>query len=873
MPSITYEAKVAPGATQYYGQIIVSNLQYDDGSAVTINDFLGTTFKSPSSLTEDDVTVTTQPWQDVTPEVNVNQIDVSTYFVSVKLDFKKSYKFNLSDTITFGINGDLTNDPDIYLKSFSFQADELPDTNGTVEITVASAPDPALASGEVSIVFQQGYLKFPADVPLGAKTSVQIPAGDYNVSVVELTTEDQTTVAEAQVSPTSLSIKTGETTSVEVNFGSVSKYSAVDVVFGDISSLQGESFHVKLDVDGKALTDFYSPANHTTSLRRLPAEGTLAVIVDEITLNNVKYTFHEKTEGLSDKLFTITFEQDDVKSSPIDTTGFVQLPIVIESDVELDQDIVIRLTSTDLIYTEKILAKAGTTPFSVPVAPKEYLISNASFITGGVVYVVEPAANIIVSPDGSTELNLKLLKGASLQVKGFPDHLSFGALVDLTPGNIKDITAARVSSIFKYAGVDGAGDKDRFLTDADDTSTHRTIQLARDAEKELPNGSKVLPILISYTCNLSLSDIYKQLGDELGLTHSFANLILALNIATSAIDEDHPVPAGFIVNPDFLGEGQKANLTDYGMPVRKPLQDALDHWQVEAEIPDSIAETFSGYTHAVNWLVRTVAPSVTFGWQVNIWGGGSSTWIYNTGSDDNSDSGSNDPYVEANKTAEYIKKLGTYDDEWAPDFLAIDRYEADDWTQRAYANGYFYGPYEWGRFYDFVKDVSVNLQVPVMPWQIPASRAPLVTDAVSSDYDSQHWGTGGSYLLGDADINSDYNNINPTVLALQLNATLIKADTAAEVWQRGVPFDLTQPAYQDFPLRGIFAVLLGGGSTTGVISTVGNAGPWVTDRLSAYAEDPIKFDDTSSVDSKTKASQSTYWWTRLWEGWRGTVNV
>ncbi|PTB39234.1 uncharacterized protein TrAFT101_007977 [Trichoderma asperellum] len=868
MPSITYQAKVGSGATPFYGQLIVSNLQYDDGSEVTIKNFLGITFKSPSSLRKDDVIVSTNPWQNVTPTVDFNQIDDSTFLITVKLNFENPYKFNVSDTITFGINGDLTKHPDTYLDSFAFAADALPDTDGTVEITAASAPDPALASLKVSLVFQQGFQKTPVDVPLDDTTSVKLPAGDYTVSAAELATEDQTTVAATQVSPTSLTVKTGESTDVEVSFGSVSKYSAVDVTIGDISALQGEKFHVQLTVDGNLLTDFYSPVNHTTSLRRLPAEGTLEVSVDGITLNNVKYTLPAKSETLSAELFTFTFGEDDVKSSPVDTTGFVELPIVVKSDIEVDQDILVRLTSMDVVYTQKVPAKAGTTPFSVPVAPGDYTVGSASFINSGTVYVVEAATNLTVAKDGSTVLELELLKGAELNVKGFPDHLSFGALVDLTPNNVKDLVAARISSIFKYAGIDGAGDKHVYLTD--DTATRRTIQLARDVEKELADGSKVLPVMISYTCNLSLGYIDQQLQDTKGLTCSLANLILALNIANGAIDDDHPVPAGFIVNADFLGEGQKENLTDYPMPVREPLQGALDHWKIDKEIPASITDTFAGYTHGVNWLIRTVAPSVTFGWQVNIWGGGTSTWIYNSGPDNN------DPFVEANKTTAYIKKLGTYDGEFAPDFLAIDRYEADDWTRRAYPNGYFYGPYEWRRYYDFVKDVSVSLQVPVMPWQIPASHAPLVTDTVSSDYDSQHWGTGGSYLLGDADINSDYHNINPTVLLLELNPTLIKAKTAAEVWQRGEPFDLSQPAYLDFPLRGIFAVLLGGGSTTGVISTVGNAGPWVTDRLNAYAHNPIGFDDTSSDASKAKASQSTRivgWWSKLWKEWRGAENA
>ena len=41
-----------------------------------------------------------------------------------------------------------------------------------------------------------------------------------------------------------------------------------------------------------------------------------------------------------------------------------------------------------------------------------------------------------------------------------------------------------------------------------------------------------------------------------------------------------------------------------------------------------------------------------------------------------------------------------------PHFLAIDRYEADDFTQRAYVNGYCYGPREWERYFDFCKAVE-----------------------------------------------------------------------------------------------------------------------------------------------------------------------
>ena len=225
----------------------------------------------------------------------------------------------------------------------------------------------------------------------------------------------------------------------------------------------------------------------------------------------------------------------------------------------------------------------------------------------------------------------------------------------------------------------------------------------------------VLPVMISYTCDLSGGDTFGRLSNAEGLAYSFANLILSLQIAKK---HEVTVPAGYIVNPDFLGECQKAQLPpSFQMPVQSPLQMALSHRNVGATIPSSITNKLQGYVLAVNWLIRTVADGVTFGWQVNLWGVDSSEWIY---SKDPKDS----PKDNALKTADYIRSLDVYNGDWKPDFLAVDRYEADDVTMRAYVNDYYYGPYESGKFFDYCGELSLALQVPVMPWQILASRIP-----------------------------------------------------------------------------------------------------------------------------------------------------
>ncbi|KAK4195375.1 hypothetical protein QBC40DRAFT_301245 [Triangularia verruculosa] len=351
---------------------------------------------------------------------------------------------------------------------------------------------------------------------------------------------------------------------------------------------------------------------------------------------------------------------------------------------------------------------------SPPEAPGEYLVQTSGFLQGSVVYAVLAPAKINVSSDGSTKLSLTGRKGADLNVRGFPNFLSFGALTDLFDMEGQDLTNAKVSAIFKYAGNDGAGDPGTYLTD--DPATTRTVELAAKIESKLGGGHTV-------------------------------------------------------VNADFLGETQKHGFgPDYSMPVRAPLEDALAHHNISTSIPSAINDTIKGYVTAVNWLFRTVAPEVTFAWQVNLWGGGTSTWIY---SHDGSDGTS--PATLAKGTADHLKLLAVYGGQWSPDFLAVDRYEADDFTLRGYVNSYCYGPFEWARFYDFCATLSLELQTPVAPWQIPASRIPSAKETVAN-LESEHWGSGGTYLFGDPAIGAKVDNIHLTILAIKPSTLVTHKD-------------------------------------------------------------------------------------------------
>jgi hypothetical protein len=117
---------------------------------------------------------------------------------------------------------------------------------------------------------------------------------------------------------------------------------------------------------------------------------------------------------------------------------------------------------------------------------------------------------------------------------------------------------------------------------------------------------------------------------------------------------------------------------------------------------------------------------------------------------------------------------------------------------------------------------------------------PLTSDAVIQPFDPQHWGTGGSYLLGHPEIAGDMHQIHKTVLDFEFPHPVRQYVFVRDLFEN--PFDLTRPDYGTFPLRGLFSVLLGGGSTTGIVSIIGDSSPWVRDKLAAYAENPVKFE-------------------------------
>lgn len=827
---IDFDVEVHP-QSEWYGTLKINNLRQNGHDKVTVQRFLGVVFKSPKVSAPILVTPENLHQYDRYrgQEISTESIDPKAIYVMAKLNFAGPYTFEATEGFWWGINGNLEEDPERWKKSFEVYVDYLP--SGTISVECAAAPESHLKDAKQVLRLKTDSSTTVVPVPLGKTTPLVMLAHRYRVVPDELANAHETVVAEANAWPNQLVVQKDKTVSTTVSYGRIMRFLAVDVKVDLIRAVSTEEFYIKVTdhATGKPLGDTFSTSGHTVKLRRLPRSAKVDVSI-QVVVNNVRYIATKKEVVPQDDFVGVSIAEADIKKEQVPGPT-VHLQFDVAGGSGLDRAMAVRLLerrahAETVVYKGSVRTKPGSTSFP-PVAPGTYTVQAVGFVDKWVVHAVITEPTLEVKPDGTSKLSLGLRRGANLQVRGFPGFLSFGGITDLSDPTGKDFINARATSLFKYAGVDGAGDPGTHLPD--DTATKQTIKLAQTVQEKL--YEPVLPIMISYTCNLSLGDVLTRLQDKSAHEHSLSNLILSLKLAKQ---HKPSMPVGYVINPDFLGECQAHKLgAGHVMPVKEPLKKALKYRGLPDDIPQTITDTLGGYVLAVNWLIRIVAPEVTFGWQVNLWGGGSATWIY----------GKESPAVPAKQTADYIQKLGVFNSHHPPDFLAVDRFEADDFTTRAYGNpGYCYGPYEWRRFFDFCAALSLDLKVPVVPWQIPASRIPLVTDHVE-DLEREHWGTGGSYVLGDAGVGSEIANINPKILDIE-PSPLTGAKTVKDIFKRGEPFDLTQPAYMDFPLRGIPGVLLGGGQTTGIVKSIGTTGPWTQEKLKEYRPHALSLENS-----------------------------
>ncbi|MEL4012861.1 hypothetical protein [Dryocola clanedunensis] len=853
----------------WYPTAEIKNFKSKSGEAVNINEELIIVFSAPGRVTEGDVTVTSDPWSSFTAEIEAREVGSGIY--DTKVIIKKADGKRIGNTITnvhIGVNASSDIEPkwSVMSNTFSAAADEEPGITGQLVINSKNHPA-GLENVQVELSLIRGEQIVTLNPAAGTST-FDVTVGTYKVVATDLKTPDGTVSAPVILSKSELSIGKGESTELDIDFGAEVHSTTLDISIdtSSIPALNGEIFQLAYLENGVEKLTAALRAGEQLRLDNLPVSGRYAVRIADVRLNNVHYTFSEIDGSLDARCHAIIFDQSRIGQSSDSQPDAAKLTINIAAEKAVDVTFGLRLrevSSTPREYRfDNLPAQQSTHVESVTLVPGTYLVVSGSFIHDGVLYYTDASPEpLTVESNTPVQLTLTIVEGANLRVKGFPDFLSFGGCANMSPSNADDFVEARVSSLFKYSGDDGMGDAGGFLDPAKEP-TSQVIAMARQVADKL--NQPVLPVMVSYTCNLSLGDVSHIIKDADRLMYSFANFIQALQIAQATKDDENEVPAGFIVNPDYLGECQKNGFAPtYEIPVRGPLAEALAHHNVQIAIPADITDTLKGYIKAVNWVVRVVAPDVVLGWQVNLWSVAGSQWLYSDFTyDDVFDPAdcthkkmTMTPELAGKLTAEYALLVGVFEETpytqadgtaavaKGADFMATDRYEADDFTIRAYDNGYCYSPFEWDRTFDFCASLSRHLRQPVMPWQMPASRLADTNEAVTV-LEDQFWGTGGSYLMGHAEIGSDINAINKKLMEIEFPSAFadMMGHNSGELFSRH-EWDFTTPKYLDFPSRGIFHVQVGGGATTGVVSAVNqNSSSWMRTKLKAYRDNPVKFD-------------------------------
>ncbi|WP_318378596.1 hypothetical protein [Enterobacter sp.] len=852
----------------WYPTADISGFKSKTGGRIDIKEKLILTFSAPGKITEGDITVSSNPWIYFKTQIESTEVGKGVFDIIVTISAKDGQAIgNAITNIHMGVNASSDTAPKWASMSDSFTAaaDGVPDVDGELVIDCAALPA-GLESRDLQLELVRGEKKELLTIKAGT-SALKVAAGTYRVQANDLCTLDGTLRAAVKLSAAEVVINKGQRSHLQVSFARTVRSTTIDIAVDlpNVPALIEEDLDVVCLENGVVKHRYTLRHGQKQRLENLPVSGKFVVRINDLKLNNVHYVFSDITGNLNGQFHDVAFTGAKLQQRDDTQSGSAKLVINIKAEKAVPTTFDLRLTDgkdTARQYRFASLpVRSGNREQSVLVARGSYQVESCSFIYNGVVHYVDAApCPLTVDSSKPLQLDVTITEGANLHVKGFPEFLSFGGCADMSPSNVDDLAEARVSSLFKYSGDDGMGDASDYLDPAKEP-TSKIIQMARDVSAK--TSEPVLPVMVSYTCNLSLGDVERIIKDPVRHHYSFANFIQSLKMAQAMRDDAHPVPAGYIVNPDYLGECQKYGFApEHAIPVRQPLSEALAHHGVNVTIPAAITDTLKGYIRAVNWLVRVVAPDVVLGWQVNLWGVGGSQWIYSDFTyDDVFDPADGkhkkmtlDPKLAGKLTAEYALLVGVFDEipytrtdgssavAKGADFMAADRYEADDFTARAYKNGYCYTPYEWDRTFDFCTALSRYLRQPVLPWQVPASRLATKDEQVG-ELEEQFWGTGGSYLMGHPEIGHSVEAINDRLLNIEFLDVHAKmmGHTPRELFNRHA-WDMSEPKYRDFPLRGIFHVQVGGGATTGVVSAVNrNSSSWMRSRLKAYRDNPVKF--------------------------------
>lgn len=467
------------------------------------------------------------------------------------------------------------------------------------------------------------------------------------------------------------------------------------------------------------------------------------------------------------------------------------------------------------------------------------------------------------------DMNIEFKLFNPVNVKGWPSYLAHGGItLNQTDFERKYIELeCPIDSLFKYAGLNGGGDRGYVLSPTNTWNdggtplpTHQTILQARKLS-EL-QGRNVMPVMVIYTVELS-SGISNEDFEKDNMSKHYMNMLTECCVGQSYKSTVYNNPVSFIINPDFLGMVQQNQDTsrviqswfiDGAIPVNISLANALSsHPYMQSLIdeygyiaPKTIPvfqDNIYGYIQSINWMIKQFAPDVPFGWQFNVWQAGSANWVHlNT---DVSESIALD-------VLGFINKISVYSGNYIPDFIVFDRYERDDFGNQALPN-YAWNMTSWQRYLNFTKIISSSLYKPSMLWQMPGSHMPTNDELEGVDIiQSQHAGSGATFFMGDDRIGTNpTDTVHPQLLNIAINPNVYGVSNINGLLNKDIGYDYSRSQLKNTVLSNVFSILWGGGSTTSVISLFPSNDTWLTKKLKDYYKDPVMLTGLKYKNSKS----------------------
>lgn len=456
-------------------------------------------------------------------------------------------------------------------------------------------------------------------------------------------------------------------------------------------------------------------------------------------------------------------------------------------------------------------------------------------------------------------------------VNGWPKYLAHGTVTQPAATVDPGLNRTPLNAIFKYSGDDGAGDRGLLYDDhaylynainGTIAQAHR-LDTYYHAHYTVPGNFAVMPTMVFYTANGSGGGsvgLSTDWFDTTILRIHFINLIRETQKFLSYKDAAHPYPGTFIISPDMLGAlqqdfssqntfppfdydnpgnfgnsntGYSANLFASKLFINQKLQQAYAYCGLSTTGLPTFTDSLKGYFQAINYLIHDIGQnSVLLGWQENLWSTGSANWVNSSAV----------PETVGQQVVDFLTNyIGVFSGVYKPDFFVIDRYERDCFGDPGTAGSYAYNATKWEKTLRYASYIAKAFQQPLMLWQFPGGHLVQKDSAVVNYSIATHSSACATWILGEPGIGANLNNIDSTQLNIAIPpANYNGAATVQQLLAQDNGYDWGQSQLQNLASRyNVFAILWGGGSTTGVapIGTNGDDDGYLANKLRDYYSD------------------------------------